>query len=54
MTESEAFEFAIKIFEEEEGRKMQWGSGTLSKDEIAVSCIHMGIVQTLRKFNLLK
>ncbi|MFW6226170.1 MAG: hypothetical protein ACOC3V_04375 [bacterium] len=53
MNEHEAYDFAIKIFEDNEGRKMEHGSGSLSKDEVAVACIQIGILQTLKKYNLL-
>ena len=57
MTESEAYTYAIEIFEQEEGRSVNWksdGVSDFSKDEIAIACIHTGIVHTLKKFNLLK
>jgi len=57
MNESEAYQYAIDIFEEEEGRPVNWkpdGPGDFSKDEIAISVMHVAIIHTLKKFNLLK
>ena len=51
MTEGQAYEFAIKIFTEEEGRQPDLNSNPMSKDEIAVACIHTGIKHALIKFN---
>ena len=55
MTPSEAYDFAIEIFKEEEGREPVMvnhdNPGSISKDEVALACIHTGIVHTLRKFN---
>ena len=57
MNEYDAYDFAIEIFEKEENRKINRKPSVgsdFSKDEIAVACIHTGILHTLRKFNLLK
>lgn len=54
MDEYEAYAFALKIFEEQEQRKPKVTALVISDDEVAVSCIHVGIVETLKHFNLLK
>jgi len=55
MTPSEAYDFAIEIFKEEEGREPVMvnhdNPGNLSRDEIALSVMHVAIVHTLRNFN---
>lgn len=51
MNESQAYEFAIKIFTEEEGRVPDLSSTPMSRDEVAVACIHTGIKHALIKFN---
>lgn len=51
MNEHEAYEFAMKIFTEEEGRMPNLNSTPMSLDEIMVAAIHTGIKHTLIKFD---